>query len=325
MGSRGTLHRSSLRRVAGLLTAKPNTLRRPVSPATFLDRAKLERLDDTSKARIVQIVSCAVAPDRRSGDEPEPDAGDRGDFCLLIADLGSQAETNACGAGAAVSSETADLALESGATGTGRSGVAQGVSVKLRRKALESRLVALTRVPIGAPIVFESQQFLSSEAPAPVDDCFRRLLKGLKDGDGPETIAGLEEALLSALLACCKHNYSLRFREVTGARLPRHVTLVEDYILKNAEKPISMKDLEGITEVSARSIHHAFQRFRGYSPKALLQAVRLDRAHQSLLAADPSDRVMTIAASCGFAHLGRFSGAYKKRFGELPSQTLGRE
>ena len=105
---------------------------------------------------------------------------------------------------------------------------------------------------------------------------------------------------------------------------PRHVTLVEDYILKNAEKPISMKDLEGIAEVSARTIHHAFRRFRGYPPKAWLQAVRLERAHRRLLAADPGERVTAIARSCGFAHLGRFSGAYKKRFGELPSQTLGR-
>lgn len=107
-------------------------------------------------------------------------------------------------------------------------------------------------------------------------------------------------------------------------KAPRHLTLVEDYILKNAEKPISMKDLESVAKVSARSIHHAFRRFRGYSPKAWLQAVRLDRAHQSLLAAEPSERVMTIATNCGFAHLGRFSAAYKKRFGELPSQTLGR-
>ncbi len=325
MGSRGTLDRSSFRRVAGSRSLKPKALQRPVSQATFLDKADLGRLDDTSKARIVQVCSRTAVPNRRSGDEPGSDADDPVGLCLLVADIGGKAGTKTSGAGAALSSETSDVIPESRAAGIAKCDAAQGIFVSLRRKALEARLVALTRVPLRAPLVFESQVFFSSEAPAPINECLRDLLIGLKDGDDPERVAELEEALMTALLTCCKHNYSLRFQPQTGARLPRHVKLVEDYILENAEKPISMKDLEGITEVSARSIHHAFRRFRGYSPKALLQAVRLDRAHQSLLTADPGERVMTIAASCGFAHLGRFSAAYKKRFGELPSQTLGRK
>ncbi len=323
MGSRGTFNRSPLRRVAGLLTAKPNALRRPASMATALDKADLERLGDTSSARLLRVVSCAAAADRPSGGESS--TGDPSGYFLLVADLDGEAGTKACGARAVASTEAKVSAIEVLAEDGGNGGAAHVVSVKLRRKALESRLVSLTRVPLGTPLVFDSQLFALPEASAPVDDCLRGLLKGLKNADDPETIADVEEALLTALLTCCKHNYSLRFREATGTGLPRHVKLVEDYILKNAEKPIMMKDLEGITEVSARSIHHAFRRFRGYSPKALLQAVRLDRARQSLLAADPSDQVMTIAVSCGFAHLGRFSAAYKKRFGELPSQTLGRK
>ncbi len=324
MGSRGTLDRSSLRRVAGLLTAKPNALRRPASMATALDKADIDRLGETSSARLLRVVSSAAAPDRPSGGESS--AGDSSGYFLLIADLDGETGIKACGVGAVASSKAKTSTTEKHSADDGVGGAAHGgVSVKLRRKALESRLVSLTRVPLGTPLAFESQLFASSEASAPVDECLRGLLEGLKTADDPEAIARLEEALLTALLTCCKHNYSLRFREATGTGLPRHVKLVEDYILENAEKPITMKDLEGITEVSARSIHHAFRRFRGYSPKALLQAVRLDRAHQSLLAADPSDQVMTIAVGCGFAHLGRFSAAYKKRFGELPSQTLSRK
>ncbi len=291
--------------------------------ATALDKADIDRLGETSSARLLRVVSSAAAPDRPSGGESS--AGDSSGYFLLIADLDGEAGTKACGVGAVVSSKAKAPTTEKLAADGGMGGVAHGVSVKLRRKALESRLVSLTRVPLGTPLAFESQLFASSEASAPVDECLRGLLEGLKTADDPEAIARLEEALLTALLTCCKHNYSLRFREATGTGLPRHVKLVEDYIHKNAEKPITMKDLERITEVSARSIHHAFRRFRGYSPKALLQAVRLDRAHQSLLAADPSDQVMTIAVGCGFAHLGRFSAAYKKRFGELPSQTLSRK
>ena len=305
------------------MTAKPGALRRPVSSATYLEMAELERLDDTSNARLVRVVSSAVPTDRQPKDLPEPSDRD-GDY-LLIVDLDGQSGKKICDTSALASSE-ADLSThECPAAEVGIGGVAHGVSIRLRRRALESRLVALTRVRLGTPVVFEPQLYRLSEDSAPVDNRVQRLLEGLKYGDSPETIAGLEEDLLTTLLTCCKHNYSLRFREVSGKRLPRHVKLVEDYIFKNAEKPISMKDLENITEVSARSIHHAFRRFRGYSPKALLQAVRLDRAHKSLLEADPSERVMTIAVSCGFVHLGRFSAAYKKRFGELPSQTLGRK
>ena len=88
MGSRGTIHRSSLRRVAGLLAAKPGALRRPVSSATYADKAEIERLDDTSNARIIRVDSSAVTPDRQSGGKPEP--GDRDGYYLLVADLGGQ-------------------------------------------------------------------------------------------------------------------------------------------------------------------------------------------------------------------------------------------
>ena len=34
---------------------------------------------------------------------------------------------------------------------------------------------------------------------------------------------------------------------------------------------------------------------------------------------------MDVAARCGFPHFGRFAVAYRRRYGETPSQTLRRQ
>ncbi len=320
MGSRGSPKRSSFRRAPGCLDARSGKVGRAGSRSTSIDQAQLAKVGDTSDAQIVRIDLCAALTDRQAALELPRDAVEAEGFYLLAIDLGGRTEPAAEGR-----SETAAPAADRLVDGEGSEAEGRWISLRVKRRALESRLQALTQVPIVAPLVFEPNLMQSSKGRTLVDDRVRRLLKRLKVGGGLEIVAGLEEALMTSLLTCCRHNYSLRFDDHAAARLPRHVKLVEDYIVKNAEKPISMKDLEGVAGISARSIHHAFRRFRGYSPKALLQAVRLDRAHRTLLSADPRERVMTIATSCGFAHLGRFSAVYKKRFGELPSQTLGRK
>ena len=57
-----------------------------------------------------------------------------------------------------------------------------------------------------------------------------------------------------------------------------------------------------------------------------LREIRLKRAREALLAADPcsATSVTEIALDSGFVHLGRFSSEYRNRFGESPSQTLRR-
>ncbi|MEU4714350.1 helix-turn-helix domain-containing protein [Micromonospora purpureochromogenes] len=46
--------------------------------------------------------------------------------------------------------------------------------------------------------------------------------------------------------------------------------------------------------------------------------------HRALCAAGPGASVTAIAVQHGFAHLGRFAGEYRARFGESPSTTLRR-
>jgi len=67
-----------------------------------------------------------------------------------------------------------------------------------------------------------------------------------------------------------------------------------------------------------------FRAQRGQGPMAFLRARRFDLARAQLLSASPRDTITNIAGNCGFEHLGRFSVEYRKRYGESPSQTLGR-
>jgi AraC-like DNA-binding protein len=57
---------------------------------------------------------------------------------------------------------------------------------------------------------------------------------------------------------------------------------------------------------------------------SLLRTARLKQARLQLDAPRPGATVTEVALDCGFTHLGRFSSEYRRRFGELPSQTLRR-
>ncbi len=62
----------------------------------------------------------------------------------------------------------------------------------------------------------------------------------------------------------------------------------------------------------------------GKTPQAYLRSVRLDRAHEMLLAPGNRLTVADVAETVGYPHLSRFAGYYVERFGELPSDTRSR-
>jgi transcriptional regulator GlxA family with amidase domain len=78
--------------------------------------------------------------------------------------------------------------------------------------------------------------------------------------------------------------------------------------------------------VSERSLYAAFQRQLGVAPMAYVRRRRLERAHDELLRSSPNGRctVIGVALRNGFTHAGRFAAAYRRRFGESPSETLRR-
>jgi transcriptional regulator GlxA family with amidase domain len=75
---------------------------------------------------------------------------------------------------------------------------------------------------------------------------------------------------------------------------------------------------------SKEAICTAFRRFRGYTPSQFLREQRLQGVRQALIRAGRDQSVSGIAGDFGYIHMGEFAKAYRKRFGELPSETLRR-
>jgi AraC family ethanolamine operon transcriptional activator len=103
----------------------------------------------------------------------------------------------------------------------------------------------------------------------------------------------------------------------------RLVRRAEDYLRAHLEHPLSVLDLCRELGASERTLHYAFQQDRGLSPMAYVQALRLNAVRQELKAAAAGTAtVHVIAQRWGFFHSGEFASAYRRLFGELPSQTL---
>ena len=108
---------------------------------------------------------------------------------------------------------------------------------------------------------------------------------------------------------------------------PRRLCLdrAREYIAANIQNSITLSDVCTYADVGPRTLQRLFQSELDMSPKQYLLAMRLAAARHNLLLGDPeSDKVTSIALNYGFSHLGRFSGEYRRYFGETPSETLKR-
>jgi AraC-like DNA-binding protein len=131
----------------------------------------------------------------------------------------------------------------------------------------------------------------------------------------------LEEALVSSLLESQPGTVSpLLARAEAGpcpAILKRAVTVIND----------RFKDDIGLAEICAgarttpRTLQLLFKRQYGTGPIRYLHDVRLNFARHLLLSDGGNLSIADIADCSGHRHLGRFSAAYKRQFGETPRET----
>lgn len=103
---------------------------------------------------------------------------------------------------------------------------------------------------------------------------------------------------------------------------PRHVIAAERYMRENAYAAPTLGELARVAGVSVRTLTSAFRNYRDCTPMEALRELRLQGIRAELLLAGPDSTVGSIAGAWGYANLGLFAAAYRRRFGELPSATL---
>ncbi|KFE55943.1 AraC family transcriptional regulator [Pseudomonas syringae] len=99
---------------------------------------------------------------------------------------------------------------------------------------------------------------------------------------------------------------------------------VRQFIEEHLTEDISIEQLMTVARVSERTLYTLFERQVGLAPREFVRQRRLERVHAVLQLATARS-VTEVALDHGFLHLGRFSSAYRTRFGELPSQTWRRQ
>ena len=131
------------------------------------------------------------------------------------------------------------------------------------------------------------------------------------------------EELLAGCFLLKRPRSSLKF--FAGAKrnvVPKYVSEAEAYMRANIHRPLLLSEIAQSVGVSVRTLHKVFHDFRGTTPIAMLQNLRLAAVRNHLLSAASGTRVADVALRWGFAHLGRFSMAYRRKFGEHPRQTI---
>ena len=194
--------------------------------------------------------------------------------------------------------------------------------------AVENTLQSLLDRHLSRQLVFERNLMMQSPIGVHARSTFSYIMDSLDTNpellENPLVVANFEDLLLGIILSL-PNNYSEELRNPGRlSTAPSVVTRAEAFIQSRANTPITMSDVFAHVGCSRNTLFNNFRRFRGYTPWEFLTTIRLKLAHQQLINATEADSVTSIAHSFGFSHMSRFSQMYRKRYGEKPSETMGR-
>lgn len=205
----------------------------------------------------------------------------------------------------------------------------QGRVITIPAGLMESTFEALTGAAPEPPLRFDLAVDLRSGAGRAALSWLDFVMREVDHGEGNLLSSAFAQSrftdvLLSTLLGGLSHNQQ-RDSTAESAAEPQYVKRAEEYLAANACRHVSLTELARAVGIGVRALGAAFRTHRGYSPMRFLQVQRLELARLRLLASPARESTVTeIALSCGFEHLGRFSVAYRARFGESPSATAQR-
>jgi len=134
--------------------------------------------------------------------------------------------------------------------------------------------------------------------------------------------AHLEEMVCCELLRAWATGAGIRLDGSGTGVAPRYVRAAEAYMRAHAVEAPSIVEVAEAVGVSVRTLSGGFRRFRHMTPRDFLREQRLLGVRDALVRAGPCETVAAVASRWGYVNFGILAEAYRRRFGERPSDTL---
>ena len=148
-----------------------------------------------------------------------------------------------------------------------------------------------------------------------------RLLAEPGEELNPEWISNLLAAVFGWVDESTGHSATNHISSQTSFRPIARKT--EEYVQEHYRDPIFLEDICRDTGVGLRTLQRCVKKYFNVTVTELVESVRMTSARRDLSRLRPEEASVTrIAFDNGFTHLGRFSMAYRERYGETPSERL---
>ena len=141
--------------------------------------------------------------------------------------------------------------------------------------------------------------------------------------DSPVALAFLTDLVVSLVLRGVAHNYLDRLGSGRSGVAPAYVRRADEFMRAHAVLPIRMEQVAAAAGCSVRTLNAVFRRFRDTTPLAALHVIRLEQVHGEFSRRMTDASIAEVSRRYGFTNPGRFTAAYRRRFGESPAETVG--
>lgn len=144
-------------------------------------------------------------------------------------------------------------------------------------------------------------------------------LPAAPDGEGRLALGRVREAIVDRLAGQLNREIpATKSGEIAVERTRR----VEEWVDAHLAEHLGLGQLCAVAGIEARGLQKSFLQRRGMTPLRWVRERRLAASRHQLLHAGPEDQVTAIALRCGFTHLGRYAIAFRRRYGQSPSEVL---
>jgi AraC-like DNA-binding protein len=142
--------------------------------------------------------------------------------------------------------------------------------------------------------------------------------------DNAVALASTTDLLIALILRGASHNHADQLQLGPGGAVPVYVRRAEEFMRVHGAAPIRISDIATAAGCSVRTLGSVFQRFRGRTPLAALHACRLEQVRAELCRGNADASIGAVARRYGFTNASRFTIAFRRRFGETPSDIARR-